>query len=79
MMMFLSWNNIVNNWLTTRKNSLLDLVALDLDEEDDLIILQAMLEKLQFECSHKVKRLLAHPEFCHHTCCVWQGNQAPEA
>ena len=36
-----------------------DLIALDLEEEDDLIILLAKLERLQFECSHKVKKLLS--------------------
>ena len=36
-----------------------DLIALDLEEKDDLIILLAKLERLQFECSHKVKKLLS--------------------
>ena len=36
-----------------------DLVTLDLDEKDDLIILYAKLEKLQFESSHKVKKLIS--------------------
>ena len=36
-----------------------ELVALDLEEEDDLFVLHAKLEKLHFACSHKVRKLLS--------------------
>ena len=34
------------------------LVTLDLEEEDDLFVQHAKLEKLHFSCSHKVRKLL---------------------
>ena len=33
-------------------------MSLDLEEEDDLFVLHAKLEKLHFSCSHKVRKLL---------------------
>jgi len=35
-----------------------DLLALDLDDTDDLVVLHSRLKQLQFGCSLKVKRLL---------------------
>ena len=35
-----------------------DLLDLDLDDTDDLLILHDKLEKLQFKCSHKARKLL---------------------
>ena len=34
-------------------------MALNLEVEDDLFVLHARLEKLQFECSHRMKKLLS--------------------
>ncbi len=34
-------------------------MALYLEDEDELVVLHTRLEKLQFECSHKVKKLLS--------------------
>ena len=36
-----------------------DLVSLDLDDEDELMVLHVNLEKLQFDCSHHIRKLLS--------------------
>ena len=53
-----------------------ELLAIGLDDKDELFAQHTALEKLQFGCSHKARQLIGSH---HHTCCGRKGSQAPQA